>query len=85
MDPQKPNPQQPHPTPEAGSDFALATNNVVSATECTGLAPAPILDEGASQSYFNIYPIPMPADMPKKERKEGTPPTGEEPPASGKR
>lgn len=38
-------------------DF-LKADDVVSATECTGITPTPPEDSSQSDSYANVYPIP---------------------------
>ncbi len=34
--------------------------NTVSAAECTGIAPAPVMDETAAEAYAGLYAIHMP-------------------------
>lgn len=36
------------------------SNVVASATECTGLTPSAVLDEGESDAYSEIYPVSLP-------------------------
>lgn len=38
------------------------TDNVASATECTGLIPTPPITKEEAESYTEIYSIPQPED-----------------------
>lgn len=38
--------------------FYAYTNDVASATECTGLMPTPPITTGEAESYSDIYPVP---------------------------
>lgn len=38
------------------------SDNVASATECTGLIPTPPISEEEAESYTEIYNIPQPED-----------------------
>lgn len=40
-------------------DDLFECNSVVSSTECTGLAPMEIMDEYESDSYTEIYDVPL--------------------------
>ena len=39
------------------------SNVVVSSTECTGLTPSAVLNRAESESYSNIYPVPLPINQ----------------------
>ncbi len=43
--------------------------DVASATECTGLIPAPPANEAEAESYTELYPIPQPPKPPQKHRR----------------
>lgn len=43
-------------------DKLIDSDNVASATECTGLIPTPPISEEEAESYTEIYNIPQPKD-----------------------
>lgn len=45
---------------EVLAEDVLDIENVVSATECTGLMPTPPHDEAEVESYTQLYDIPQP-------------------------
>ena len=63
----------PPPQPQQEIDaFYFDPDEVVSATECTGLTPVPPASRAEAEAYAELYPIPEP-DPGRKSRKPSKP------------